>query len=245
MSGFANNSELYRKTNLFGAWCGIFYLIILFVGWWGIAGFYPMHSPVTPPEEIQAFFNGNTLGIRFGMIMLMFAAPIFLFFTATMAECVSKVEGRRGPLTSVTLLAGYGNAMLTFYPPLWWLTAAFRPDTRAVELIYMLNDAAWLQFIGGLSLVLPFYISIALTILNDKSEDPVFPRWVAYLTAWTFFLVLPGQILFFFHDGPFAWNGLIAFWLPVTVFSVWFIIIAYYMRLAFKAPAVTNRPVHA
>ena len=37
------NETIARKTNLFGAWCGIFYLLMLFAGWFLIAGFFPLH----------------------------------------------------------------------------------------------------------------------------------------------------------------------------------------------------------
>jgi hypothetical protein len=46
----------------------------------------------------------------------------------------------------------------------------------------------------------------------------------------TFILFLPDQMLFFFKTGPFAWNGLFAFWVPLTVFCGWFILLAYLVR---------------
>ena len=237
MSYSPNNPELYRKTNLFGAWCGLLYVIVVFGAWWFVALFFPLHEPSADADVIYEVYQNNLFGIRLGMILIMWAAAIFLPFTAALADYVSKVEGGPGPLTTVTKLAGYGNAMLTFYPPLWWLTAAFRPDVRSAEITYMLNDAAWLQFIGGLSLVMPIYIVFAVAILNDKSSNPVFPRWVAYFSVWTFVLLVPDQLLFFFKDGPFAWDGIFAFWVPLTVFATWFIVMFYFLRQAFLKKA--------
>ena len=33
---------------------------------------------------------------------------------------------------------------------------------------------------------------------------------------------MPASVLAFFHDGPFAWNGLMCFWVPATVFCIQF-----------------------
>jgi hypothetical protein len=46
----------------------------------------------------------------------------------------------------------------------------------------------------------------------------------------TFALFLPDQLLFFFKTGPFAWNGLFAFWVPLSVFGGWFFMVSYLIR---------------
>ena len=228
------NTGMTAKANKFGAWAGILYVIIVFAAWLPIAGYWPLHEPSSTAAEIVPFYQGSLFGLRFGMILIMWCAALFLFFASTVADYVASVEGRRGPLTNTTLLAGYGNAMLTFYPPMWWLTAAFRPETRPDELLYLLNDIGWLQFIGGLSMVMPMYLIVGICILNDKSEDPIFPRWFAFFSFWTFVLLLPDQVLFFLHDGPFAWDGLFAFWIPVTLFGIWFPMLSYFMLRKFS-----------
>lgn len=224
------NESLIRKTNLFGAWCGFLYVLTVFAGWWGLAGFLPLHSPSAGAAEIGAIFRDNRTGIIAGMVVVMWSAAIFLFFTSTISDAVSRVEGRSGPLSRTVLLAGYGNAMLTFYPPLWWIANTFRSDVRSDELIYMFNDAAWLQFIGGLSLVIPMYIAVAVCAFVDKSANPVFPRWLGFVSVLTIVLIVPDQLLFFFKTGPFAWDGLFAFWIPVSVFALWFLIVAWVLR---------------
>jgi hypothetical protein len=224
------NESLIRKTNLFGAWCGVGYCTLLLLGWWVIGGFYPLHKPSAGAAEIAAFFRDDVVGIRLGMVIVMWGSALFIPFTATIADYVARVEGRPGPLTRITTMAGYANAMLTFYPPLLWIANTFRSRERSAELIYLLNDIAWIQFIGGLSLVMPIFITVAVAALNDKSSHPVFPRWTAFISFLVFMLMLPDQLLFFFKTGPFAWNGLFAFWIPLSVFCGWFLLIFYLMR---------------
>jgi len=33
----------------------------------------------------------------------------------------------------------------------------------------------------------------------------------------------PASFIVFFKDGPFAWNGVFVWWVPVTAFLVWFL----------------------
>ena len=48
-------------------------------------------------------------------------------------------------------------------------------------------------------------------------------------------LFTPGTIAVFFHDGPFAWNGLFTWYLPLTVFAIWMITMSVLMLKAISA----------
>src|SRR6516162_803719 len=224
------HESVVRRTKLFGAWCGVAYIVVLLVGWLAVGGFFPLHRPSAGADEIATFFRDHGIRIRLGMVIVMWGAALFIPFTATMADFVARFEGRNGPLTRMMILAGYSNAMLTFYPPLWWIVNAYRAQQRSADLTYLLNDVAWLQFIGGVSLIMPMYGVVAVVALADTSENPVFPRWFGYQSIMTFLLLVPDQMLFFFKTGPFAWNGLIGFWIPLTALGSWFITIFILMR---------------
>ena len=216
--------RLNRKFNIFGGWCGLFYFIGAVVGWWLLGGYWPLHAPTDSEAQIVTFYQDDLISKRLGLVVLMWTAVSMLFFTSAVTNHLSRIEGRSGPLTHCMLLGGYATAMLTFYPCLWWLTALFRPE-RAPELIYLLSDIGWLQFIGGVSLVATMYVAVAIAAFVDESDKPVFPRWSGYFTCWVLVLLIPGQLLFQFKDGPFAWDGLLAFWVPGILFFAWFIII--------------------
>jgi hypothetical protein len=66
-------------------------------------------------------------------------------------------------------------------------------------------------------------LAVGACILKDKAED-VYPRWLGYFNIWVAVLFLPGSLLYFFKDGPFAWNGLFVWWIPLSVFFGWFIV---------------------
>ena len=88
----------------------------------------------------------------------------------------------------------------------------------------VLNDFAWLLLIMTLS---PFFVqlmTVGLAIISDNSATPVFARWVGYFNIWVAILFIPGALITFFKTGPFAWNGLLAFWLPLAVFFAWYLV---------------------
>jgi drug/metabolite transporter (DMT)-like permease len=60
--------------------------------------------------------------------------------------------------------------------------------------------------------------------MADKGNQPVFPRWAAYFNFWTAMLYLPAFMVTFFKAGPFAWNGLLAFWLALLVAGIWTVV---------------------
>lgn len=48
------------------------------------------------------------------------------------------------------------------------------------------------------------------------------PRWVGYLALWLSLLAVPASLIAFFQTGPFAWDGLFGFWVPLTAFVGFF-----------------------
>jgi hypothetical protein len=216
------NAATKSRIQMFGAWCGLLYVVFVVVGWVVVAGFFPLHLPGASAAEINAIFLADHQRIRAGMIIVMFAAMIMIPFAALICQFISRIEGGAGVLTYSALLGAAGTMVLTFYPAIWWLVAAFRPD-RAAELIYLMNDMSWLQFIGGVSMYDAWPIAIA-----------VFPRWVGWYNVWILLMIFPDMLLFFFHEGPFAWNGIFGFWVPLAGFGSWWIVMFFVLRNALR-----------
>ena len=209
-----------RRLERFGAWSGVTYMVTLGLGWVAVAGFIPPPSPAAPAAEIAALFQTDTLRIRIGMVLVMVAALFMIPITAAAAKALAGAEGSVGILSFSALLGGAGNMCLTFYPATLWLWAAYRPE-RPAEVTHLINDLAWLQFVGGLTMLLGLPLAMAAAAFLDKRPNPVFPRWTGYLSLWAVLLFAPGELLFFVHSGPFAWHGLFALYIPVVAFGTW------------------------
>jgi cytochrome c-type biogenesis protein CcmH/NrfF len=94
-----------------------------------------------------------------------------------------------------------------------------------IEITHRFNDMAWMLFIGPVCTIFVQGMAITIAILSDKSEQPVLPRWLGWFNLWAQIIYLPGILIPYFKSGPLAWNGLLAFWIPVVVFTVWLCLI--------------------
>lgn len=217
-----------RKMNTLGGWCGMLYLPSVALGWFVLGGYFPLHAPADTEAQIAGFYQEGLLTKRLGLIVLMWSALCLMIFASAVSNHLSRIEGRFGPLSCMMLLGGYAGAMVGFYPGLWWLTAAYRPE-RSSELIYLLNDIGWLQLVGGVSMVMTMYIAVTVASFMDKRKNPTFPRWSGYFSCWVLVMFIPGQLLFQFKDGPFAWDGILAFWVPGGLYFAWYTLIGYFV----------------
>jgi hypothetical protein len=82
-------------------------------------------------------------------------------------------------------------------------------------------------------------VAIAVCCLTITQEPGCpYPRWMGFLTLFVAFALEAGAFAFMTKIGPFAWNGLFAFWIPLILFGLWYCSLAI---LLFKA---INRQDH-
>jgi hypothetical protein len=202
------------------AWSGPVLMVVFLTGFGPVAGFLPPPSPHDSVRQILHFYETDTTSIRLGLWITMLAAALCAPWTVAITVQLKRIEGRTPPLSYLQLILG-GLFVLEFiFPLMIWQAAAFRPGASPV-ITQRLNDLGWLMFVGVVSTAVLQAITIGAAILKDKREQPIFPRWSAYLNFWCAFLFMPGGLVVFFKHGPFGWNGLIAWWLLLTAFGVW------------------------
>ncbi|MET0983808.1 MAG: hypothetical protein ABW034_00230 [Steroidobacteraceae bacterium] len=63
---------------------------------------------------------------------------------------------------------------------------------------------------------------------------PIFPRWFGWFNIWIVIIYLPGSFIALFKRGPFAWNGLLAWWIPLTLFVIWMVATTYLLLKAIE-----------
>jgi len=206
-------------------WAGVLAVALFFLAFWPLLHMIPPWSPLETASAIGERYQKNTTSIRTGSVLLLLAAALLAPFFAVIATQMMRIEGRFAALSFTQILAGAGVYIFIATPALIFSVAAFRPD-RSSELTLMLNDLAWIIFVMAYSPAVVQNLAIGFAILSDVNPEPVFPRWVGYFNLWVGILFAPGGMITFFKMGPFAWNGVIAFWIPACVFSIWFIVMA-------------------
>jgi hypothetical protein len=232
------NRLVMNRIHMLCAWSGLAFALSTLVGIIVLARFFPPPSPALPTDAVVALYQGNLTGIRAGMVCMMMGAGLFIPFTSLITHYLIRVEGRVGVISIMQIMGGYANMMLFFYPCLWWLTASFRMD-RDPQLIQMLHDAAWLQYLGALAPFLFMLASVAIAAFVDDHERPVFPRWYGWFNLMAIMAFLPDQLVFFFKTGPFAWNGVFGWWIPLFDFFGWILVTFWLLRRAVLADRAT------
>ncbi|HVW43580.1 MAG TPA: hypothetical protein VHC18_19750 [Amycolatopsis sp.] len=222
------------------AWCGPLLMVVFFVGFWVIAGFIPPPSPAEPAAAVVDRFREHTNSIRFGLLLCFYAGALCVPWAAAISVQLKRIEGRFSPFTYAQLALGACLPFEFIVPIYFWETAAFRPD-RSPEIMQTLNDLAWLPFTGVIYTIVVQALVIGIAVLMDKREKPVFPRWFGYLSIWCALLFCPAGLDVFFHSGPLAWNGLVAWWVLLVAFFVWLATLSVVLLAAIRGQQTDER----
>jgi hypothetical protein len=215
-------------------------MLLFLVGFWFVAGLVPPPSPHDSARKIAHLYQTHTNQLRLGLLITMVASALCLPFVALITVQLKRIEGRFSVLSYTQLISGATTCLLLTFPLMIMTAAAFRPG-RDPQLILLINDLAWIPFVMVFPPIVVECISIAVAVMGDKAAKPVFPRWVAYYNLWTAFLFLPAGLLTFFKHGPFAWNGLLAFWMALVVFGAWFGVMFIVLRQAINRQAAEEQ----
>lgn len=118
-------------------------------------------------------------------------------------------------------LAGF----LPSQPPSWGpeqIAAVYRSN------LWNIRIGMVLALIGSM-----FYVpwtAILAKLIMRVDPDPIIPRWVGRFNVWFELSLIPLVVIFWFHSGPFAWNGIFGFYLPFIIFFVRFFVMTWTIR---------------
>jgi len=218
-----------KRTLMMCLWCGPIAIVIFMVAIM-LAGWMPPPSPNDSAAEVKAMYADRTDLIRAGLVLMMVAGTLTGPFVAAMSTVLRRIEGRDSPLAFAQLGLGMIGILLFLVPTMLMQVAAFRPD-RDAELISLIHDAGWLPFVGAFAPAVVQNLVIAAAVFRDTHERYL-PRWLGYFNVWVALLFVPAALLYYFKTGPFAWDGVFVFWLPLTVFGAWFFVQFFVFRSA-------------
>ncbi len=218
--------DLRARIQVVAAVCGPLFTVGFFVGWGLIAGFIPVPSPSRPQDEVVAYYQQHSDRIILGLIITMGSAMLVAPFVLVLSRQLKRIEGPARILGPVQTFGGTVTSAVLVVCCLIFLAAAFRPE-RDPDITLLLNDLGFTMFIGPYAPAVGQCLAVAFAVFSDRRAEPLLPRWVGYVNVWIAVMFLPGPLLFFFMDGPFAWNGIVVFWLPAVTFGLWFYVMAW------------------
>jgi len=217
------------------AWAGPVFVLGLLPAFW-MMQYLPPPGPSLSASEIAEFYNSHRTAIKFGASMTLQFAFVGILWSTAIALQIFRIEQGRPPiLTCLQLLLGFAAFFVIVLPTLAWTVAAFRPE-RDIQLIALMTDLGWLAVVMPvLGLTLQALV-IGTAILLDTREAPLYPRWAAFFSFWCGIIFLPGALASFFFTGPFAWDGLFVYWLPLLAFVIWIFVLGVLTSKAIRKP---------
>lgn len=211
----------------FCVWTGILGGLFIFIGLVPLLGFMPAPKPSADAATIAAMYRSNQTGAVLGATFMLSGFAFVVPFYAVISYHIEAMTGPNCPLARAQMaLCIMALTMPGVVGSTAWLTAAYRVE-RPDETIQMLNDFGWIIIFTPVIAGLLQVMMLGIAVFRDKQAVPSFPRWFGWFNIWVGVSFLPAGLLGLFKAGPFAWNGLFAYWLGLVAFGIWFTVTAW------------------
>lgn len=236
--------RLHRRLHVLFAWSGIAVVVLLCIACIPLMHWLPTQvKPNDTPAKAVEFYSHNQVSFRFGLVLMMLASPLFVTWGAAVAAQTRRIEHRYAPVLTYAQLALIPALLINTVIFIFLAGAAsYRPEALSPGTLQWINDLLWIVFdfmVAPLSL---WAVCMGLSILLDQRSEPAYPRWVAWVNFWAASLMLTGEFLLFFRDGPMAYYALFGVYWPLFVFCVWIFVMSAMTARAINRDWESARP---
>lgn len=219
---------MYQKISI---WAGPVFVTTFIFFWAWLGHNLPPPHPDWPAQAFTDRYVNHLTEIRVGFLVALITICFYLPWTGYVTARMMRIERGYYPVLSYLQLMGGALTVMVVSISMWcWVVAAQRPAERLPEITQMLTDAGWLMNDTVYMCTTLQMFAMALCILHDKkSKVPVMPNWACYLTIFCGATFFPASLTAILRSGPFAYDGLIGFWLPYPAWLVWAYVASYYL----------------
>jgi hypothetical protein len=204
------------------AWCAPAMMVLFIVGFL-IGHLIPPPGPNESGVQIARFYQEHSSSIRIGLTLGMFGAALLGPFVAVLAAQLKRMSNRSMASAYCQLVLGTLLIVEILVPFVILGALTFR-SIRDPAVTLAMSDFAWLFFVGVVSTASLEVLLVGIAILQDKQLAPLFPRWAGIYSVAVGVITAPGCLAFFFTTGPFAWNGIVSWWIALAAFGSWFLV---------------------
>jgi hypothetical protein len=215
---------------------GVVGLVLILGGMLGAHLLPPPRADWTA-DQFRSFYATSTGLKRFGIFLLLFGTAFFAPLVAGMTVVLERIEGPRPSFARLQgVIGAVGTTLLVLFS-FFLAAAAFRPE-RSADVTTALHDLGW--FMAFLSAV-PFTLQAAViaTVVLAHPEG-LLPRWFGYVNISVAVLLLPGVAVMLFKTGPLSYHGILGYWIPLFVFGIWMLAMAWAIRRSAARPEHTG-----
>ena len=217
--------------------------------WWGIAfaaiygvALLFLLDMVPPPDatmsaqQVAEWYSERHDGIRIGAMICGWTGAFMLPIFAVLTIQVARVERGHKIWTVMTALGGATMSLFLMLPPLFWGVAAYTEGRVDSEVTTLMHELGVLTLTTTDQYYIFAWVAIiVISFIKTNVPHSPFTRWYGYFTAWSAFMFEAGAIAFIPRTGPFAWDGLLVFWSPLSIFSAWIAVTCFQVFRALRA----------
>lgn len=213
----------------------------LWFAWYSTVGFYGLYSvvffllirtqppgkPYFEPGQVVNWFDSRRWGLLIGFALIFVLGAWSVTALALIAHSIRRMSVSRVFANAYLVLYLVAGIPGFLYICIAMTAGAMRPE-RDPELQQWLYDFGFLSFSGTMGVFLIGSLIWMAAILLD--ENGVFPKWFGWLNlcnVLTEVVIAPSWI---FKRGPFAWDGVIAWWIDVAVFGLYTGVFIFLLR---------------
>lgn len=214
-----------------------------YICFWSVPVFYNLFGLVfvplswmMPPRSPANSLQGMVDFMQSPNLLIATTILILAVGLSAVGNAVYLCQMRRmsvSPVFRFAFMAGaiVGAIVGCLFPMLCFGLGAFRPNYDP-QILAMLYDFGYLSFIGSLGCFCLNWMLLGLSILLDKNR--ILPKWLGYYTVWQYVTELFAATVWIAKIGPFAWDGVLAFWFNMVIYVPWQMIIYYQIYRAIK-----------
>lgn len=218
---------LYQKISIY---CGPVFVTTFVVFWAWLGHNLPPPHPDWPAQAFADRYLAHLAAIRVGFLVALITICLYLPWTGYVTARMMRIEQSPYPVLSYLQLLGGGLTVMVVSISMWcWVVAAQRPE-RLPEITQMLTDAGWLMNDTVYMCTTLQMVAMALCVMADKrSKVPLMPGWACYLTIFCGCTFFPASLTAVLRGGPFAYDGLVGFWIPYPAWLIWEFVASYFL----------------
>lgn len=220
-------------------WWGIAFAIIYGTVYMFLLDMVPLKSPTWTPQHVADWYVENQGKIKWAAVIDSWVGAFMMPILVVVVVQMARVE--KGGLRIWSVLSLVSGALFSLFlvlPPIFWGVAAYSAPRSNPDITNLMHELACLTFVTGAQFYIFMWIGITVIALRPATQlvkNNPFPRWWGYTNLFMAILFEPGALAFVPRTGPFAWNGLLVFWVPLFNFFAWLVIQSWLIFRALRA----------
>ena len=216
-----------ERSQIALVWWAIVFAVIYGAVLWLLLDMVPPPTAKLTATQIAHWYALRHTQIRIGAVIASWTSAFMMPLSIVVGVQMARQEGASKVWSITTVASGCMMSIFLVLPPLFWGTAAFtvrhNPEiTQLMHQLGMLTLTTTDQYY-----VFMWVAIVVICLLPTRITHSPFPRWLGYFTAWIAVMFEAGAFAFLPRSGPFAWNGLLVFWSPLTLFGLWIGVMSY------------------